>query len=64
MTRKHARMGWDSEKKVAFDLLKEELMSDRVMPPPPPRTDHPYKLHTDASDYCVGAILVQEDERG
>ena len=56
MTRKHARMGWDSEKQVAFDLLKEELMSDRVMAPP--RTDHPYKLHTDASDYCVGAILV------
>ena len=42
--------------------LKEELMSDRVMAPP--RTDHPYKLHTHASDYCVGAILVQEDERG
>ena len=29
-------MGWDSEKQVAFDLLKEELMSDRVMAPPPP----------------------------
>ena len=36
MIRKHARMGWDSEKQVAFDLLKEELMSDRVMAPPPP----------------------------
>ena len=27
-----------------------------------PRTDRPYKLYTDACDYAVGAILVQEDD--
>ena len=29
-----------------------------------PKTDRPYKLYTDASDYAVGVILVQEDEEG
>ena len=29
-----------------------------------PRTDRPYKLYTDACDYAVGAILVQEDDTG
>ena len=29
-----------------------------------PQTDKPYKLYTDASNYAVGAILVQEDDSG
>ena len=29
-----------------------------------PNPDKPYKLYTDACDYAIGAILVQEDENG
>ena len=37
-------------------------MSPRVITHP--RLDEPYKLYTDASDYAIGAILVQEDDNG
>ena len=37
-------------------------MSDQIMAYPQP--DKPYKLFTDACDYAVGEILVQEDENG
>ena len=62
LTRKHVRMEWNPDRQAAFDRLKQELVSNRVMAPP--RTDRPYKLFTDACDYVVGAILVQEDDRG
>ena len=29
-----------------------------------PDSSKPYKLYTDACDYAIGAILVQEDEQG
>ncbi|NPA72179.1 MAG: hypothetical protein GXO35_05045 [Gammaproteobacteria bacterium] len=28
------------------------------------RSDCPYKLYTDACDYAVGAMLVQDDQHG
>ena len=62
MTRKHARMAWTSERQLAFDHLKRLLVSSHVMALP--RTDRPYKVYTDACDYAVGAILVQEDDAG
>ena len=62
LTRKHVRMEWNPDRQAAFDQLKQELVSNRVMAPP--RTDRPYKLYTDACDYAVGAILVQEDDKG
>ena len=62
MTRKHANMAWTSERQLAFDHLKRLLVSSHVMAPP--CTYRPYKVYTDASDYAVGAILVQEDDAG
>lgn len=38
------------------------LQSDQVLAYP--RTDRPYRLFTDACDYAVGGILVQEDDDG
>ena len=29
-----------------------------------PNTNKPYKLYTDACDYAIGAILVQDDDEG
>ena len=62
LTRKHVRMEWNPTRQAAFDQLKRELVSNRIMAPP--RSECPYKLYTDACDYAVGAILVQEDEHG
>ena len=48
--------------KAAFVKLKALLVSSKVMAVP--RPEEPYILYTDASDYAVGAILVQKDKTG
>ena len=53
---------WTEECGQSFDQLKKVLTSDKVMAYP--KIGRPYKLYTDACDYAVGAILVQEDEEG
>ena len=53
---------WGEDQDRAFCALKQALSSREVMAHP--KIDEPYKLYTDASDYAIGAILVQEDEDG
>ena len=62
LTRKHVRFSWGTEEQEAWRQLRDLLTSDRVMAHP--QVDKPYKLYCDASDYCVGGILVQEDDQG
>ena len=62
LTRKYVRFSWGEEQQEAFDTLKKLLISSRVMAHP--NTQKPYKLYTDACEYAVGAILVQEDDEG
>ena len=62
LLKKHARFVWGDAQDEAWVRLRDELVSDRIMAYPQP--DKPYKLFTDACDYAVGAILVQEDENG
>jgi hypothetical protein len=50
---------WGPEQDVAFNTLKTMLMSGEVMAYPD--ASRPYKLYTDACDYAIGGILVQED---
>ncbi len=58
LTRKNAKFTWDDACQAAFDMLKEKLVSADVMIYPD--KDKPYILHTDASDFAVGAILTQD----
>ena len=58
LTRKNELFRWGEEQNEAFEKLKAELTSDRVMAFPDPHL--PYKLYTDASAYAVGAILAQD----
>ncbi len=62
LTTKNVPFEWNTECQQAFDKLKNVLTSDVVLAYP--QTDKPYKLYTDASNYAVGAILVQEDDKG
>ena len=62
LTRKNQPFVWGHDQQKAFETLKELLISSEVMAYP--RTDRPYKLYTDASDTCVGGILVQDDKAG
>ena len=58
----YAMFTWGPEQQGAFEVLKELLVSSRVMAHPD--TSKPCKLYTDACDYAIGAILVQEDGQG
>ena len=62
LTRKHVKFVWGPAQQKAFMTLKALLISSKVMMIP--RPDRPYILYTDASDYAVGAILVQKDDSG
>ena len=62
LTKKNRRFVWTPEHQKAFQTLKDLLKSNYVMAHPDPNL--PYKLFTDASDSCVGAILVQQKAEG
>ena len=62
LTKKHARFQWGSEQQAGFEYLKKALTAEPIMAYP--NTNKAYKLYTDACNYAVGAILVQEDDEG
>ena len=62
LTRKNAKFIWSPEAQTAFDTLKECLMCSPILAYPDVKL--PYKLWTDASQYCIGAILTQETDKG
>ena len=62
LTRKNARWKWADEHMQAFHTLQKLPQSDNVLAYP--QTDKPYKLYTDACDYAITGILVQEDGAG
>jgi hypothetical protein len=53
---------WSTVHATAFVQLKEALTSAPVLIIANPRV--PYELHTDASDYAVGAVLMQDQGKG
>ena len=53
---------WGPDQEIAFNKLKDLLVSREVMATP--QLDKPYKLYTDACGYAVGGILVQDDKNG
>ena len=62
LTRQNVRFSWDDDKQAAFDELKRLLTSSHVMAAPD--MNRPYRLYTDACDYAIGGILVQESDDG
>ena len=61
LTRKYAHFKWTPECQTAFDFIKENLTTAPLLTYPDP--NQPYVLYTDASDRCIGACLVQRDEK-
>lgn len=53
---------WNKECQVAFDTIKDHMTSAPVLLPPDPEL--PYVIETDASDFGVGAVLLQEGKDG
>lgn len=50
---------WTPECQNAFDEIKSRMVQAPILQPP--NQDLPYVIETDASDYGVGAVLLQEN---
>ncbi|KAL3675137.1 hypothetical protein R1sor_025085 [Riccia sorocarpa] len=57
-TVKGAKIVWDQKAKEAFERVKGILASEPVLKLP--EFDKPFEVHTDASDFAIGGVLVQE----
>src|SRR5207244_7510446 len=57
LTKKDAKFQWTEVHENAFVKLKEKLITAPILTYP--LEGCPLELHTDASDYAVGSVLVQ-----
>ena len=62
LMRRNVSFVWSLSCAEAFQALKGLLVSPSVMAHPD--TQRLYKLYTDACNYAVGGILVQDDDSG
>jgi len=60
LTKKATPWIWTTAQTTAFEMLKKLMCSKPVLTQP--QYDKPFVVHTDASAYGVGAILLQEGE--
>ena len=63
LTKKYAKFKWTEECQKAFDYLKESLSVIPLLGYPDVEKNF-YILYVDASNYCVGGVLVQPCEEG
>eukprot|EP01041_Mallomonas_annulata_P005829 gene5829-11769_t len=59
---KGVEWNWITECENSFMALKQSLTTECVRRYPDPK--RPFELHTDASDYAIGAVLVQRNDEG
>ena len=62
LTKKQARFTWTKECQDSFEQLKTMMTEAPILAYPDPSRE--YKLYTDASDQCVGALFAQESDDG
>lgn len=62
LTKKDHPFVWTPECQQSFEELKQALSREPLLTHPNP--SKPYNLHTDASDYAIGAVLSQVDDYG
>lgn len=61
LTKKDTIFKWSTDCQTAFDELKRLVTNPPVLSPPD--FSKPFILQTDASDYAVGAVLMNADRR-
>ena len=62
LLRKDQTFTWGEKENAAFEKLKTALTTTPVMRQPDPNLS--FILHTDASDFAIGAVLSQDDGNG
>src|SRR5690554_5749813 len=61
-TKKNVLLKWNDESQQVFEELKHRLTEAPVLRYPD--YTKPFSIETDASDFAIGAILSQKDEKG
>jgi len=62
LTRKEKVWEWGDKQQEAFETLKEAMTTEPILQHFDP--ERPVTIETDASDYAIGAIYSQPDEKG
>jgi hypothetical protein len=62
LTKKDHDFQWDRDQEVAFNRLKTEISSDTVLACPSMDPTHEFRLHTDANDHGISAVLAKVQE--
>jgi hypothetical protein len=62
LTKDTVRFDWGPAQQLAFDKLKSALQQGPVLALPDP--DLPFVVHTDASGFATGAVLMQDRGKG
>jgi hypothetical protein len=60
LTKKDQKFVWSKTQETAFQNLKDAISSDRVLAYPSMLPEHEFRLHTDASDIGISAVLAQD----
>ena len=62
LTQQGVPYSWGELQQAAFELLKQKMCTAPVLAYPDP--DKPFVVHSDASDYALGAVLMQDQGDG
>src|SRR5256885_2232550 len=62
LLKKNVPWSWKEPQQAAFDDIRMALINDALLQFPDPNKE--YIVHTDASDFAIGAVLTQEDADG
>lgn len=64
LTKKGVPWGWNDARHFAFQALKEMLVTAPTLLIPDTSPGQSFVIHTDASDFAVGAVLLQDQGQG
>ena len=64
LTKKEEKFRWQEAQEAVFQKLKDAISSDTVLAYPSMLPEHEFRLHTDASDIGISAVLTQDLGRG
>lgn len=64
LTKKESKWAWDATHQRSFKALKEMLTTAPTLLIPDTSEGKSFVIHIDASDYAVGAVLLQDQGRG
>lgn len=64
LTKKDVRWVWDASRQTAFDALKELITTAPTLIIPDTSEGNSFVIHIDASDYAIGAVLLQDQGKG